>query len=277
MPAECEFAVHLGDFKSELSNCTEDVYQNVDSILSNSSIPLFLVVGDNGRFRRLNSKWMNAYSLRYSHIFFLVPIEWNDCPGADDPEKADQYWQYWVQYFNKYDERHWQVESQVLGVSRQTFPVAREENFYFILKRTLFIGLNIVGGRVLDAGDWQVRLEANFEWIKDLMLDNLPSNADGVVLMAHAKETQSPSSNAVSFFNPLATFLSDPLNGVDIYPVLYLHGDGHFWKYDTTFLGVPNLLSIQHRGGTSEPVLIMKVDTASSNDTATAFQYDRQL
>jgi hypothetical protein len=140
----------------------------------------------------------------------------------------------------------------------------------------LFIGLNVVGGRVLDAGDWQARLEANINWVKVLMQANLPSNADGVVLMAHAKETLGK--NIQYFFDPLVAFLLDPSNGVDGYPVLYLHGDGHAWLYDLNFLGAPNLLRIQHRGGTSQPALIMKVDTASSNnDPIMAFQYDRQL
>jgi len=61
----------------------------------------------------------------------------------------------------------------------------RSEDFTFVSKRTLYNGLNLVGGHVQDTQEWTERLQSQFEWFKELVLQNIvnESNADSVALI----------------------------------------------------------------------------------------------
>ena len=124
-----------------------------------------------------------------------------------------------------------------------------QENYYFIHKKTIIFGLNIVGGRVHDEDEWFLRLTAEIDWVKSIVETNVPRHASGIIIMAHAnpKEKHSP------FFDGLKSFIRDDLG--DRVPVLYLHGDGHSYFYRNLFLDQPNALQIQHEGGVRDPVL----------------------
>jgi len=122
-----EFFVHLGDIKSDPSPCEEPMYTSIESILQTSSIPVFVVPGDN---------------------------EWNDC---SDP---DQAWDYWDAHLMRLDE-NWFYDFTVL---RQA---VREENFAFVHSGVLFVGINLVGGAVHDADEWAQRMEDDANWVNE--------------------------------------------------------------------------------------------------------------
>ena len=236
----CEFLVHLGDiFKTIPSKgCVESRYTEILNILRQSTIPVYMILGDN---------------------------EWNDCGSSWN---VNQGWSLWNTHLKLLD-REWDNSPGVSSFN-VTRPSTRSETFTFVAKRTLLVGLNIVGGRVHDADEWQTRLTSQADWvIHKLIPQSIPSKADGVILMAHAR----PSQNHEAFFRPIREYLQS----VNI-PVLYLHGDGHSFVYTPGFQGVPNLLAIQHEGGTRDPILKIHADPALLGPSVySAFQFDRQL
>jgi hypothetical protein len=235
----CEFLVHLGDIFIGDTLCDIKDYEAIHDIMLESHAPAFLVPGDN---------------------------EWNDCVRSN----IDIGWNHWTDHFIGFED-NW----------NHTFSIMRqpdyEENFYFIEKRTLVFGLNIVGGRVHDKTEWKTRLQSEYAWVRDVMLLNLVdmNTTDGVILMAHAH----PSEDHKEFFNAFRVFLRDELKNE--FPVLYLHGDGHDFMYTPNFHDQSNFLRIQHEGGTIEPVLKIKAGPGRGSDRRSsiydAFEYDRQL
>jgi hypothetical protein len=233
----CEFLIHLGDIFIGDTTCDESGYVVIRDIMLESKIPTFIVPGDN---------------------------EWNDCTWAT----IEAGWGHWTTNFLHF-ENYWS----------HNFTVVRQpgymENFYFIHKRTLIVGLNIPGGRVHNATEWKTRLNAEIDWLRDVIRLNVPTgNADGVIFMAHAK----PSEDHQDFFIPFRNFMSDELKNE--YPVMYLHGDGHDFWYTPYFMNQPNFLRMQHEGGTNEPVLKILADPSRHKLTGSvydAFQHDRQL
>jgi hypothetical protein len=190
IPASADFVIHVGDIRSAVDNtrCTLTEYQNVARILQRSRVPVFLVPGDN---------------------------EWNDCPNRA------QAWTFWLDTFTAFES----------SVDRWNPPLVMErmpnrpETFAFIHRRTLFVGLNLVGGQVHDAVEWQVRLTTQLAWLKDLLLRHygLPT-----VLFGHAN----PVANHAVFFNGLRDFVRDDFGEI---PFLYLNGDRH--RYVQTVVG----------------------------------------
>ena len=114
LPKESEFVVHVGDIKPGKDPCIESTYQDVAAILEKSPCPLLIIPGDN---------------------------EWNDCTNPDEA------WPLWTKHLNRFEEK-WK---HTLDVKRQE---KRDENFAFVRSDVLFIGINIVGGRVHDAKEW---------------------------------------------------------------------------------------------------------------------------
>jgi hypothetical protein len=232
---DCEFLVHLGDIMRGEIDCDEYHYANLREILLKSKVPSFVVPGDN---------------------------EWNDCGNNRGIEDA---WGHWNTHFMRL-ENNW---NHTLSVVRQP---DYQENFYFIRKRTLVIGLNIVGGRVHDEDEWLLRHSSEIDWVRSLIQMNVPTNAAGIIIMAHAR----PNDTHRHFFNPLRDFIRDELQNE--IPVLYLHGDGHKFLYNPDFYDQPNFLAIQHEGGVRDPILKILADPHKLGPQVfDAFQYDQQL
>jgi len=224
LPQEAEFVVHVGDIKTGKTQCLEAVYAKVAGMLGKASRPVFIIPGDN---------------------------EWNDCiiPG---PTEA---WTYWEQYFMRFD-RRWQHD---LPVFRQ---LVREENFSFVKNRVLFVGLNIVGGRVHDASEWERRHAECLDWIRR----NISRFGDAVgsmVVFGHAN----PAAKHQDFFDPFVEEVEKFKK-----PVLYLHGDGHEWIHDRPF-AAQNLLRVQvDQGGKAPPLKVTVTDHQTE-----PFVFDRRI
>ena len=124
-----QFVVHLGDIKPGSGACDEAVYQDVQGILREFTVPTFIVLGDN---------------------------EYNDC---EDPEQGLEYWNEYFLHFNE----NWTFEPLV------TYQAERPENFSWIKNNVLFIGTNLVGSQVHDSLEWQNRLTQNGQWVKKLL------------------------------------------------------------------------------------------------------------
>ena len=222
LPAAGEFVIHVGDIKSGSTPCDEAVYNKVYGMLAQSRAPVFIIPGDN---------------------------EWNDCT---DPAKA---WAYWQKYFTRFD-RRW----------NHRFPIFRQieqkENFSFVHGGVLFVGLNIVGGRVHDPDEWKKRHADCLAWIRQ-NLQQFGSTASSLVIFGHAQ----PAEKHQDFFEPfnkVATSFGKP--------ILYLHGDGHRWIHDRPF-AAKNVLRVQvDQGGIAPPLLVTVTD-----DPKTPFVFDRRM
>jgi hypothetical protein len=233
----CEFLVHLGDIMRGEVSCDEEHYTTIKNIMLESKLPAFIVPGDN---------------------------EWNDCGDESEIEDAWVLWNTHLMHL----ENNW---NHTLDVIRQP---DYEENFYFIRKRVLIVGLNIVGGRVHDADEWTSRLLGEVDWVLQIVTMNVlqNNNVDGIIIMAHAK----PTNENQIFFNPLRDFIHDELR--DEVPVMYLHGDGHSFVHTPNFYNQANYVRIQHEGGVRDPVLKILADPQKLGPQVyDAFQYDQQL
>ncbi len=87
-----------------------------------------------------------------------------------------------------------------LPVFRQ---LEREENFSFVKNRVLFVGLNIVGGRVHDDAEWKQPHAECLDWVRR----NFRLSGDQVgsaVIFGHAK----PAAIHDDFFEPFNDYLT---------------------------------------------------------------------
>ena len=211
LPKDAEFVAHVGDIKAGSPPCDEAVYNKVFGMLAQVSVPVFIIPGDN---------------------------EWNDC---SNPAQA---WEFWKKYFMRFD-RRWPHR---LPIFRQ---LEQEENFSFVKSGVLFLGLNIVGGRVHDPEEWTLRHAQILDWT----LRNLRQFGDtvsSVVIFGHANPNPAKHND---FFEPFV--IEAQAFGK---PILYLHGDGHTWIHDRPF-AAENILRVQvDKGGIAPPVKITVTD-----------------
>ena len=221
LPAAMKFVIHVGDIKSGATACDEAVYIKVSGMLSKAAMPVFIIPGDN---------------------------EWNDCK---DPASA---WKFWHSYFMRFDQR-WKHQ---FGVFRQ---LEREENFSFVENGVLFLGINVVGGRVHDPAEWKTRLAQTLDWTKR-NLHQFGESVSSVVIFGHAK----PNQNHRVYFDGLSAEATTFKK-----PILYLHGDGHRWIHDRPF-AAKNILRVQvDQGGIAPPLLVTITDDATE-----PFRFDRR-
>ncbi len=210
-----EFFIHVGDIKSGSESCAEDRYRTVRDILKSSLVPAYIVPGDN---------------------------ETTDCSSPS------QGWQYWVQYLLGL-ESNWTCSP---STSRQS---GRQENFSFVYKGVLFLGINLVGGSN-DSGIMQ----DDAAWVSQ-HLQQQASQVRGAVVFAQA----GPGGNRSTFFSPF-----DAAAQSFAKPILYIHGDGHSWMLDKPF-SATNVTRVQVEQGGQE----LPVQVTATLDASNMFQFVR--
>lgn len=148
VPDDALFLVHLGDVIPSDGECNNSTLQEVAEILKESTVPVFMIIGDN---------------------------EYNDC---NNPEEALGLWR---AIFSRFDQ-FWMHDLNVTTMEE------RSESFTFVNRGTLFIGLNIVGGSPFSNDEWDDRLTTQQEWTINLIEEHRTGdNAVGaVVIFAHA-------------------------------------------------------------------------------------------
>lgn len=242
-----EFMVHLGDvFKSAPLQKpapgakplpdelpTEAEYRKTAEILtSGNTIPTWIVVGDN---------------------------EWND---LTDPAQG---WQWWLKYYSKFEERFhpsWKTERQP----------ERPENFAFVHKGVVFIGINLVGGRIHDPAEWAARLPQNAAWIHQVLA--LPSMKDAraavILCQANPLRKEDPKEKFAPFFTPFLQTAAEWKK-----PVLVLHADGHTWIDDQPW-PEKNVRRVQvDKWDAKFPTI--QITVADAGDAKTLFKFNRRL
>ncbi len=218
-----EFLVHLGDVVTgKRSQWPESQYAKVANILKKSTRPVFVVLGDN---------------------------EWND---LDHPAEGLEFWNRQFRDFEKHFSNAPKLEKQ---------PV-RTENFAFVSKGVLILGLNIVGGKVHDAAEWQTRLQQDADWVAE-QFQKHHATARSAVLLAQAK----PVASHELFFKQLVKSCESWKK-----PVLYLHADGHVWQLEKGWRA-PNLWRVQTDQVRLNPPVLVTV----TEDPNEPFLFDRRL
>ena len=255
-----EFLVHLGDvFKMPLvkkpeagaaSPATktsqpeppgpdqmpiEAEYRWTADLLSNSNtIPTWIVPGDN---------------------------EWND---LEDPVQGNKWWH---KYYARFEERFqpaWKTERQP----------DRPENFTFTRKGVVFIGLNLVGGRVHDPAEWAVRLPDDAAWIKKVLTRPSMSEVRAAVILCQANPfTIKPGEPKDKFKTFLIPFREAAAEWKK--PLLFLHADGHVWTDDQPW-PEKNIRRIQvDKWDVKFPTI--QVTVGNDGDAKTMFTFNRRL
>lgn len=207
------FMVHVGDIKSGSTPCDQAVYLKVAGFLHALTVPTFIIPGDN---------------------------EWNDCA---DPDTA---WGYWTGSFGRF-ESFWPTAPAA------AHQAARDENFAWVERGVLFIGINLVGGRVHDAAEWAARLADDASWV-EAQLALHGASAYAMVLFAHAE----PTANHAAFMTRYRAAA-----GAWGKPVLHLMGDGHVWRMDRPW-AEQNILRVEvQQGGVAQPIQVTVSATAA--------------
>eukprot|EP00980_Cylindrotheca_fusiformis_P007619 scaffold1599_cov115-Cylindrotheca_fusiformis.AAC.4 len=270
LPDDAEFLVHIGDIRNaeDKSDCKMSEFKMVADILKQSPVPVFIVPG--GKQHDQQTLLPSAFVLALTSLFFsliLVALdnEYNDCPNLDES------WGDWLSEFADF-EKHWDSS---LKVNRAP---GRPESFYFVHKRMLYIGLNIVGGERSDNAEWESRLSEQWTWTKSLIETHVlsePSDASGIVIFGHAYPR--PHDHA-TFFEPLRNYIAKELDNE--IPILYVNGDQHYYQFDDDFYGQSNFQRIMVEGGSSEPPLKLSVNVPSTSNhdklnAADVFAHDR--
>ncbi len=209
--SQAEFMIHVGDIKSGSEPCLEQIYQSVAMQLKTLDVPTFIVPGDN---------------------------EWNDC---EDPDEA---WQFWEDAFINF-EQNWKYPWQVIHQDKQ------KENWAFIYQDVLFIGINLVGGRIHNQIEWDEKIASNLDWI-DYWFGS--SAVKMAVIFAQASPDKKHA-NFIQGFREMAKLFGEK--------ILFIHGDGHEWLYSEGWLE-PTIVRIQvAKGGIADPLQV----TVNINDS----------
>jgi hypothetical protein len=196
--------------------------------------------------------------------------EWTECANVNESQG------FWRLAFDNLNERYWPQSKRDLNVTRK---LNRRENFSFVKNGVLFIGLNIVGGKVTpNRPAWDAVLTDEYIWAADLMTKykkstDLTKTVGRMVLFFHAN----PNSNHKAFFDPFSNYVKNVLNNT--VPILFVHGDEHKWLYTPNYMGLKSVLRISLVGETKNPPLKLTVNANGKSVTtlSDAFIYDRRL
>lgn len=214
---------------------TEAEYRWTSDLLSNSNtIPTWIVPGDN---------------------------EWSD---LEDPVHG---WKWWHKYYGRFEERF----PSAWGTERQ---MDRAENFTFTRKGVVFIGLNLVGGRIHDPAEWAVRLPHDAAWIKEVLARPSMTDVRAAVILCQANpfviKPGEPKDKFKPFLVPFREVAADWKK-----PLLFLHADGHVWTDDQPW-PEKNIRRIQvDKWDAKFPTVQFTV--ADTGDAKTMFTFNRRL
>mmetsp|Transcript_20779 Transcript_20779/g.30426 ORF Transcript_20779/g.30426 Transcript_20779/m.30426 type:complete len:294 (+) Transcript_20779:559-1440(+) len=214
IPRNTEFVVHVGDIKSTDIDCKSEAYSSAAAMFKESSRPFYIVPGDN---------------------------DWYDC---DKPMDA---WNLWKESFLNFD-NNWNKNYEV------NYQKDRRENFSFLKRSVLFLGVHIIGGRgkhktMKDRKEWNLRIKDNISWMAgELKRFSTNRKVGAVVIFGHAFPN-------AHHYRPYFDEISRLANEYDI-PFLYIQGDEHSWRKDRPFKSDKILRVVVDRGGIADPVQV---------------------
>uniref|UniRef100_A0A7S3L433 Calcineurin-like phosphoesterase domain-containing protein n=1 Tax=Amphora coffeiformis TaxID=265554 RepID=A0A7S3L433_9STRA len=212
---QADFLVHLGSIQDpEVTQCAAEQYEKVANILLESPVPVFVVPGEE---------------------------DWSNCPDQD------QAWYNWLDNFLNF-ESNFDKDYDVMRDS------SLRENFAFVDRGVLFIGVHEVNGRIDDVSEVQARNAINVRWI-DAMANTYRDEVRAMVIFGNGRPFLQENNN---FYMGMANVLYQ----LNFLPTAYIHandGDGDeslvYKPYDIE--GMDHVVAIQSSPGASnEPLRI---------------------
>jgi hypothetical protein len=255
-----EFMVHLGDvFKMPLVKKPEAGAASQAAKTNQTEPP-----GPDQMPSEAEYCWTaNLLSQSNTIPTWIVPgdNEWND---LEDPVQGNKWWQKYYARFEEHFQPGWKTERSP----------ERPENFTFVRKSVVFIGLNLVGGRVHDASEWALRLPQDAAWIKEVLTRPSMSDVRAAVILCQANPfVIKPGESKDKFKTFLVPFRQSAADWKK--PLLFLHADGHVWIDDQPW-PEKNIRRIQvDKWDTKFPTL--QVSVADTGDAKTMFTFNRRL
>jgi len=213
------FAVHVGNIQDAAVNlCDPNHYRHVAELMEEHS----------------------------PKTVFIVPgqEDWANCP---DPYAAWQNWYDQFQFFNnRWDNTDNKGEFDVFHQKNQL------ENWAFLHREVLFLGVHSVGGTIVNQTATNARAERNYDWVAG-MTETHRSKIRSVVVFGNAKPGFEGS---IMFFAQLEDFMRT----FDL-PLMYVHaasGVGGI-EHHKAFLDTPLFTALQVETGVNSPPLRVNV------------------
>jgi hypothetical protein len=194
------FVIHVGDIKSGISPCTDELYFREKERFESSANPLFYVPGDN---------------------------EWTDCEstGYDPTERLERS----REIFFAGDE----------SLGERTIPLTRQsadypENVRWSYGGVTFLGLNVPGpnnNREGASGEYERRNETNLEWMREGFDRAAAEGSSALMVVLQANPGFELPPEERTGYNDLLAALEEEtvLFGR---PVVLVHGDTHTHRID---------------------------------------------
>ncbi len=183
--------------------------------------------------------------LDFLHPYFsLTPridyhLQQPDCPN---PEQALGFWnQYFLNFETKYwSEPSWEVLRQLPNYG---------ENFAFLQREVLFVGINLVGGIVHDQAEWDARHAANLLWI-ERAAEDYGGSYNTMVVLAHSHPDIQINQNFFQDFYPMVQSFDEK--------VIFIHRNLGIdtWKKESGYNGIKNLDVVSVEGSKWPPMWI---------------------
>lgn len=207
------FVVHIGDFKSGSSRCTDELFFHRQQLFNQSVHPFIFVPGDN---------------------------EWTDCSR----KSAGAYVA--IERLAKLRELFF-ADNQTLGRNKMTLQrqsddplfINYRENARWSHENVLFATLNIPGGNnnigngPTNEAEAQVRNSANAAWVKQAFALAKKQNMPGIMFIIQADpmfEYGSPNQGLRGYWDFLDLLRNETQNFSG--QVVLAHGDTHFYRVD---------------------------------------------
>lgn len=159
----------------------------------------------------------------------------------------------WYDYLLEFETDHWPAPSQ-WNISRDA---DYEENFAYVHRNVLLIGINLVGGVVHDNREWEDRHAADLEWIQS-NFETHQGDFETMVIMAHADPEILANE---PFFDLFYDLVGSNFAGTQI---IFIHrslGD-ESWGLERNYNGFENLM-VAVVEGTKWPPMLVTIDTAA--------------
>lgn len=237
------FTLHLGDFKTGTSRCSDDVYLRVRGLFSEFDKPLIYTPGDN---------------------------EWTDChrylAGAYDPLERLQKIR---SLFFAHPESHGKQKIALQSQRSDVRHARHVENLRWTHGKVSFATLHLVGSNnnwqpeLPSVSEFAAREEANLAWLRDTFAA-AKARDDAAIVLAMQADTFYAEPGPASGFTRWLAALTDEV-GRWGKPVLLLQGDTHRYRVDqplrdTSGKPLLNLLRVVVPGDRNPDAVLIDVD-----------------
>ena len=227
--AKLAFVVHVGDFKSGQSECSDELYRQRLDWFEYSRHPFVFVPGDND--------WTDC---------------WRDSAGGYQPaERLVRLRELFFAQPRSLGQRSIELARQTQGASPQPYP----EHARWAHRRVLFVTLNVPGGDnnfSRDRAEFRARDAAARSWLREAFRLARAKKFGGVVIMMQANPWAAAGPRRHGFAPLLETLLAETRE----FPgeVVLIHGDTHRYRVDRPLVDpetrrrVPNFTRIEVYG-----------------------------